>query len=150
MTEEHDKIAQDFGQEIRKILKEQNLYDNNLEFEFKIGRYSISFTRSHGKNEVLRDLPFEVFEAVKNTISELHRIWEKSPNKDEEIGDHFRAEYSVSIIVEGDPFELTDVTEIKKMIKNLEKWKEDAKSKEKYEKAANYRDRITFYKNRLQ
>ena len=149
MTEEHDNIAANFGQKIRKILKENGLYDNNIDFQFKIGRYSIEFSRSKGVNEVLRDLPEEVFIAVKEAVDELHDIWENAPNEEEQIGDHSRNEYSVSIYVEGDPFELHDKTEIEDGIKRLELMMNKYVDEENFESAGRLKKRISVLKDKL-
>ena len=97
MTDLYDRKARELGEEIRRILRDQGLYNNNIEFEFKIGRYKVRFDRSHGKNEVLRNLPDQIFDVARQVIEELHEMWENEPNEEEQLGEHSRSEYSVFI-----------------------------------------------------
>ncbi|TVR38208.1 MAG: hypothetical protein EA392_10725 [Cryomorphaceae bacterium] len=151
MTDEekkYDRIAQMMGREIRKILKNQNLFDNNITADLRIGRYFVSFHRSHGKNEELLNIPNEVFDIFKKAINETHELWLEG-NGVEQTGDHTGNEYITSITVDGLPYEITDTTEIRNRIALHEKSIEKAVKNEDYKEAQKCKDLIDKLDTRL-
>ena len=46
MEKHLDEIAKKVGKEIKAFLKQQQLYDNNINVHFKVGKYTVLFHRN--------------------------------------------------------------------------------------------------------
>lgn len=137
MENELDELAKYIGKEIKKILIEKDIYNNNIDIDFKIGKYSVLYERtsqSVKKLEPFVNLPIEFFDILKNCVLEMETLW-KEHEEEGVFGQDRTSEYDIECIID-DTIDLNGtVTELRTRIETLQTSIQMYVRNEEYEEA---------------
>ena len=152
MEEKLNKIAQEIGRQIRILLKKENLYDNNIDMHFQLGKYTILYNRKNSTNpnyEPLTEFPEGFLEILQKGIIEMKELWQEIEDNQMWIGDDMTAEYNVDCIIDGEVDFSGTVRELESKIHNLDQLRISAVEAEKYENALRYKKLIENYRAKI-
>jgi hypothetical protein len=137
MENQLDELAKKIGKEIRKLLIEKGIFDNNINIDFKIGKYTVLYGRTSSsvkKLEPFVNLPIDFFYILKNCVLEMEILW-KEHEKEGVFGEDSTSEYYVECIID-DTIDLTGtVEELRTRIQTLQTFIETHVRREEYEEA---------------
>ncbi|PJJ07781.1 hypothetical protein CLU83_0984 [Flavobacterium sp. 1] len=137
MENQLDELAKSIGKEIRKLLIEKGIFDNNIDVDFKIGKYTVLYGRTSSsvkKLEPFVNLPIDFFDILKNCVLEMEILW-KEHEEEGVFGEDTTSEYYVECIID-DTIDLTGtVEELRTRIQTLRTSIEMHVRYEEYEEA---------------
>ncbi|HEX8015774.1 MAG TPA: hypothetical protein VF465_11120 [Flavobacterium sp.] len=137
MENQLDELAKSIGKEIRKLLIEKGIFDNNIDVDFKIGKYTVLYGRTSSsvkKLEPFVNLPIDFFDILKNCVLEMETLW-KEHEEEGVFGEDTTSEYYVECIID-DTIDLTGtVEELRTRIQTLRTSIEMHVRHEEYEEA---------------
>jgi len=145
MEEQLNKIAKEVGKKIRTLLKDENKYDANVNFQIDLGKYSIHFYRSkpeYEKNALLIDFSLDFYQIIKEAITEMHNLWMEEEKNIECAGEDDTNEYSITCSVDGEVDDSETIIEIKNRVQILKKSLKSVVESEDYEKAGKIKKQI--------
>jgi hypothetical protein len=150
MEKKLEEISKKALLEIRTFLKNKNLFDKNYTVELIIGRYSINYKREFGKFEDIIDIPDELYYILKKNLIEIDILWKEEGEEQEWEENRGNAEHKIDIIIDGNPYQLRDVSEIEGNVKLLKIKLEACIKKEEFEEASRLRDLIKKYEIKIE
>ncbi len=139
MEKHLDEIAKKVGKEIKAFLKQQQLYDNNINVHFKVGKYTVLYHRNsqlHSKFEPLINLPIEFFLIFRNCVIEMAELWSEYEENGTITGTYITVDYSIDCIIDNEIDLSGTIDELKTRINSLQKEIAITILDENYEEAA--------------
>jgi hypothetical protein len=112
MKNQLDELAKSIGKEIRKLLIQKEIYNNNIDVDFKIGKYTVLYGRTSSsvkKLEPFVNLPIDFFDILKNCVLQMEILWREHEEEDV-FGEDTTSEYSVECFID-DTIDLTGTVE---------------------------------------